>query len=193
MLVRHELFPTLVAQWPALYNPNECKELHHKILNDEQGRTHPTIKGSGVSSDDKVRNIISEFKLIDRIDPCIQWYLRQMSWNPAIGVTVKHSWYNIQENGSTLANHNHPNALLSGVLFVNVDASSSPFCVVNPAPLASFVFGKCATTAYNLEFDKFKPKVGDLFIFPSYLKHGSNGIVNETDKRSIISFNVEEV
>lgn len=193
MIVRHELFPTLVAQWPALYNREECQNLHHKILFDGDAGDHPTIKSGGVSSDNKVRNVIREFNLIDRIDPCIQWYLRQMSWDPSIGVTVKQSWYNIQEKGSTLANHNHPNALLSGVLFVNVDASSSPFCVINPAPLASFVFGKCATTTYNLEFDKFKPNVGDLFIFPSYLKHGSNGVVNETDKRSIISFNVEEV
>ena len=193
MIIRHELFPTLVGEFPEVYSLEECKQIHQKILNDGKGLKHPTIKGDGVSSDTKVRNILKEFKLTDKISACVAYYLREIGWNPELEVTIKHSWYNIQENGSTLANHNHPNCLISGVLFIHTDDVSSPFTVINPSMMPAYAFAKCAPNVYNLEFQEYTPQPGSVYLFPSYLKHGSNGITNGTENRSVISFNVEEV
>ena len=44
-------------------------------------------------------------------------------------------------------------------------------------------------TQYNFKYTSFTPRNGDLFIFPSWLTHGSYYQSNQTPDRMVISFN----
>ena len=45
-------------------------------------------------------------------------------------------------------------------------------------------------TDYSYEYYYFKPQMGTLLLFPSWLKHGSNQVINKSNERILISFNL---
>jgi uncharacterized protein (TIGR02466 family) len=86
----------------------------------------------------------------------------------------------------------HANSILSGSLYINVDNESSKLYFDNPNQFIKyFEYNYQELTDYNFEYFYITPKVGDLVIFPSWLTHGSNGEQNNTENRTVISFNTD--
>ena len=86
------------------------------------------------------------------------------------------SWCTIQEPVSTLKWHQHPNSIISGILYLKVDDDRSLLMFQNP-------------TSMEGEVCEIKPKPGLLLMWPSFLMHGSGDSINKSKERIIIGFN----
>jgi hypothetical protein len=94
----------------------------------------------------------------------------------------------VQGKGGALASHVHPLSLISMVLYVNVDKDSNPLYFYNPNPYLEFT-EFTSDTKYGHSWYRFKPEMGEMILFPSWLKHGSDKELNQTDNRIIIGIN----
>ena len=85
-------------------------------------------------------------------------------------------------------NHDHPNSVLSVALYINVDKCGSDLTFFNPNSLMSFSWN--LTPGINFDHSRYKisPENGDMYIFPSWLQHGSSSFVG-TKNRIVISAN----
>ncbi len=131
------------------------------------------------------REVIYGSRLQDLLNDYVARYRTYYGMKPGV---ITNSWFNIQNRGSTLKHHLHPNSEVSGALYINVDTDSSPIVFHTPNP-------HIMNNTYERESDftkdniTFMPKIGDLFLFPSWLLHSSNYVDNQTLNRCVISFN----
>jgi len=182
-MIKFSLFSTLVLYFPKFINSKECNKIF-KLLKAKKLYDHPAfIKGK--SSHDSNTNILSEIS-IDLNKP-LQEYSDQSRIK--IDSKITNSWVNIQDKGGILKEHVHPNSILSGVLFINVGKKASKLYFQNPNPFVCYTYTKEPLNNYTYEWYSFSPKKGDLIIFPSWLKHGSNQQRNLYTNRTAISFN----
>ena len=94
------------------------------------------------------------------------------------------SWCNIQGRDSTLEWHNHPNSVISGIIFLKCDEHSSKLVFKNPLTPRPPTAVSPHEQIYELT-----PEKGLLVMWPSYLMNGSGGSVNQSDERIVLSFN----
>jgi uncharacterized protein (TIGR02466 family) len=87
------------------------------------------------------------------------------------------SWCNIQSIDSTLTYHNHPNSIISGIIFLKADENSSKLVFKNPVL-------RTQNDTYEIT-----PKTGMMVLWPSYLMHGSGDSINKSSERIVLSFN----
>jgi uncharacterized protein (TIGR02466 family) len=123
-------------------------------------------------------------KILTNLYECINDYTTNANFPTC---RISNSWFNIQKPDSSLQRHFHcggpSSSLLSGALYINVDENSSPITFENPNPYITLI-----GTSRNDNTHTFRPNVGDLILFPSWLYHFSNEI-NKTKNRIVISFN----
>jgi uncharacterized protein (TIGR02466 family) len=182
-IVKFSLFSTLVLHFPEFINSQECDKIF-KLLKTKKLNNHKALI-KGKSSHDFNTNILSEIS-IDLNKP-----LQEYSDQSRIEINNKiiNSWANIQDKGGILKEHVHPNSTLSGVLFINVGKKASKLYFQNPNPFVCYTYTKEPLNNYTYDWYSFSPKTGDLIIFPSWLKHGSNQQRNLYSNRTAISFN----
>ena len=94
------------------------------------------------------------------------------------------SWCNIQGKGSTLSDHNHPNSVVSGIIFLKCDEHSSKLVFKNPLTAIS-----PTAVSPHREIYELTPKPGLMVTWPSYLMHGSGASINQSEERIVLSFN----
>ena len=184
-MIKFSLFPTLVLYFPGFISSKECDKIF-KLLKTKKLYDHPSlIKGKSTYDSDFNTDILSEIS-VDLNKP-----LQEYSDQSKIKIINKiiDSWFNIQDKESVLKEHAHPNAILSGGLFINVGKKASQLYFHNPNPFVYYTDKKESLNDYTYEWHSFNPKKGDLIIFPSWLRHGSNQNKNFYNKRTVISFN----
>ena len=182
-IVKFSLFPTLVLYFPQFIDSKKCNKIF-KLLKTKKLDNHPSLI-KGKSSHDSTTNILSELS-IDLNKP-LQEYSHQSRIN--IVNKISNSWFNIQDKESVLKEHVHSSSILAGSLFINIGKKASKLYFHNPNPFVSYTQIKQPSNDYTYEWYCFDPKKGDLIIFPSWLKHGSNHNKNFYKNRTVISFN----
>jgi uncharacterized protein (TIGR02466 family) len=101
---------------------------------------------------------------------------------------VDNSWITIMDKESSLMRHDHIPSKLSGVIYLNIDESSSDIYFYNPNDkIKLYQFDKADKN--NCRNFYFKPKNNDLIIFPSWIEHDSSYKVNQSTNRIALSFN----
>ena len=184
-MIKFSLFPTLVLYFPQFISSEECGKIF-KLLKTKKLYDHEAvIKGKSTHNPDSDTDILSEIS-VDLNRP-----LQEYSDQSKIKIVnkIKNSWFNIQDKESVLNDHTHPNSILSGGLYINVGEKASKLYFHNPNPFVYHTFTKEPLSDYTYECYYFNPKKGDLIIFPSWLKHGSNKDKNFYKDRTVISFN----
>lgn len=97
-------------------------------------------------------------------------------------VWLTQSWINITAKGEAHHQHNHPNALLSGVLYLATDQDSITF--IQPERKL-FSIPPEVNNNYNAERCSFKPATNEIIVFPSYLMHRVEQKQNEGERISL--------
>lgn len=88
------------------------------------------------------------------------------------------SWVNKYEKDDLNDKHSHPNAMISGVYYIESDETSAPIIFNKPYCHTNLfhetikpTFKNKNNNQYNLDYYGLNPKTGDLYIFPSWLEH----------------------
>tara|TARA_R110002020_G_scaffold106632_2_gene248182 strand:+ start:451 stop:1011 length:561 start_codon:yes stop_codon:yes gene_type:complete len=184
-MIKLSLFPTLVLYFPQFINSKECGKIF-KLLKTKKLDNHPSlIKGKSSHHFSINTDILSETSL--DLNTPLQEYSNQSRIQ--IANKINYSWFNVQGTESVLKEHVHPSSILSGSLFINMGKKASKLYFHNPNPFVSYTQTEEPLNDYTYEWYCFDPKKGDLIIFPSWLKHGSNHNKNFYNNRTVISFN----
>ena len=183
MTTNIEIFPLFAT--PIFTISNFITEEERKGIYDSIKKIthvpHESIDGSGTSSHELGVDFL-DTKIKERIQSSLDEY------SNGYGCTYTNLdliWSNIQNSGSILREHTHPNSLLSGALYIN---ANDHLFFHNPNPYVYYT-PEDKFTDFNSEYTRIPVKNCQLLIFPSWLKHGKNDIKNEMDDRVVVSFN----
>ena len=100
------------------------------------------------------------------------------------------SWVNLHQKGDWAQTHNHYNSIITGVLYLDVNENSGDFNVYRESHFfgPQLYFEKREENRMNAEKVSFRPKNGDLYLFPAHIKHDVSS--NNSDlKRLSLAFN----
>ena len=179
------LFPTPVAKVFNFITPKEqlkllerIKKISHISHGAFSGKSASTHGGGTTPSNFLSREIKS--RLHDAANEFTEYYGSKY-------VEMQNVWSNIQHAGSRLREHTHPDSIISGVLYLNVDETCKLY-FHNPNPYMSWV-DKRKATFYNYGYHWIPVENCQLVLFPSWLKHGKYTEINEMDDRMVVSFN----
>jgi len=189
------LFPTLVISVENFLSEQQCHNIFEYIKSLDL-HNHGSIIGDGESTHSLKSYTLEEIS--ENVPNCEQLYdsltklVKEYSLDSGIKLIegITNSWASIQNIDSILEDHTHPLSSISGVIYIWVDNNSSKIYFSNPNPFITHI--SCSATSrttYSFDYYYFKPKIGQLLIFPSWLQHGSKHTKNNTSQRTIVSFN----
>jgi uncharacterized protein (TIGR02466 family) len=192
MAIIQPLFPINI--WVENYKDNVTEDVIDFIKNQNWVKNSfgdiedlQKFKNSRSSNYHILENsIMSNIKHIIELN--VNEYSRGVLGYKDVDFYITQSWCNKNELNEHHHEHNHPNSIISGVLYI---------CCGNDTPSIKFVKDRDLNrtiqinkniTEYNQEIIPFYPEVGDLLIFPSSLSH-SVGTNKSSIPRISISFN----
>ena len=185
-----DAFPTLIMQFTNVLSFNELNNIFNILKTKDTSEDYSLINGT--STFNNSGSILEELGISDIIQEKIDEYCREIEFK---SLTIGNSWFSIQGIGGLLRDHVHSGSVISGVFYINAPELSSPTVFENPNLLNNFNFSDPSTVTGNSKYTsqvmRFPPNTGDLLLFPSWLRHGSEYIVNKKKDRTIISFNTE--
>ncbi len=175
------LFTTPLFVFSDFITEEERVKIYHSIKKVNHF-PHKAITGNATSTHGQKVVDFLDREITDRIqsalDECNDEY-------GGFSTKLDLIWSNIQMKGSVLTEHTHPDSSLSGALYIN---ANDGLFFHNPNPYVYFT-SKNKSTIFNCEYAKFPVKNCQLLIFPSWLRHGKNDLINEMDDRVVVSFN----
>jgi uncharacterized protein (TIGR02466 family) len=184
-------FPILVTNVVNFLNNDQCEEIINFSKNINL-KKQDSLDGDALSShylEDDILNKITLLKNCGDIFANLEEHIKNYTDKIGCGkCRITNSWINIQKKDSKLLKHTHPDSIISGVIYLNTDEKSSKLYFYNPNQIISWTRREL-NTCYNNEYQYIVPKNGDLFLFPSWLSHGSHIDINNTDERMALSFN----
>jgi len=180
------LFPTLVMKFTNVLSSENISQIYQTLRTDQSLKEDNTLI-NGHSNFESKEDILNKLNLRNIMQEKVDLYCMKAKFT---NIIVANSWFSIQSIGGMLEDHIHAGSLLSGVFYINTDDSSSPLVFHNPNLASTHAYGFYnERSEYNFDLFRVKPENGDLYIFPSWLRHGCNYIPNQTQERVIISFN----
>ena len=176
------LFPTAIGNFVDFITESERLELLKNIKNTSH-HPHDELIGNAFSTHRSQNSFVSK-TIKDRIQSAVNEYAEFYGLG---SVKIGNVWSNIQHSGSCLNEHTHPDSIISGALYINVDETCKLY-FHNPNPYNGFThYDKM--NDFNYQFVWINVKNYQLILFPSWLKHGKHNEVNMMDDRVVISFN----
>ena len=112
------LFPTDIGNFVDFITESERLELLKNIKNTSH-HPHDELIGNAFSTHRSQNSFMSK-TIEDRIQSAVNEYAEFYGLG---SVKVANVWSNIQHAGSRLREHTHPNSVISGALYINVDES----------------------------------------------------------------------
>lgn len=180
------LFPVPVFTVDNFITDSERTNLLLEVKKQDHQK-HSAFTKSSFSTHKPGVNFLKETNLLQRTTNLLNEFASSYGLNE---LHITTSWSNIQNCGSELIDHMHPNSKISGCIYLNVDENSSKIYFHNPNPYVIFE-DFTGESPYNHHYYWLQPKNNQLIMFPSWLKHGSNKEENKTKGRVSIAFNSE--
>ena len=181
------LFPTPVSTFPNFITSEERLQLIKSIKNISH-HPHSAIGGDGLSShhEDGQSSSFLDRGIKKRIQTALDEYNTECGYKFS---KLSNIWSNIQNSGSALLEHSHPQSLVSGALYINVGEESRLY-FHNPNPYVYFT-GRRESTPFTYEYVWIPVHNCELILFPSWLRHGGgdDDYINQMDERIVVSFN----
>jgi uncharacterized protein (TIGR02466 family) len=187
----YNLFPTLVRRIENFLNKDEIDLI---LAYKPNLAAHGALYGNATSSHGIKSVILNDMDHIVSLNERVYKIINEFRQEYGIKtLAIDNSWMNIQEPDSRLNFHTHPDSIISGVIYINVDDNSSKLYFYNPNAYLEYLQYFIAPeihTYLNYKTIYLKPNNGDLILFPSWLRHGSEDL-NKTVGRTVISFNTK--
>ena len=184
--ISYPLFPSLVVSFSNFITEEERLELI-KIIKGLDHTSHDALAGNSSSTYEKnykKGNNFLDIEIEQRIQDALDEYVDKFG---SFDLEISRIWSNIQNSGSVLLEHCHGDGVITGSLYINVGKESRIY-FHNPNPHIYFKEKK-KFTDYNYKWMSKSVQNCQLIIFPSWLKHGKNDVINTMDDRIVISFN----
>ena len=191
------LFPTLVQVVEGFLTPDQCADIVSFLRNKKHTMTeHKALAGDAVTSHVSSRAVMELDEIASSIRTCshvkdkIQHAVSEYSKEAGFpNNTLINSWTNFQGRESMLKEHVHGMSYISGAVFLQTDDQSSKLFFHNPNPHVGSIDKKNSEKPYMWDWFFVEPVIGNLVLFPSWLKHGSNHTQNNSEERVVLSFN----
>ena len=179
-----EAFPVPISHISNFINDEERVRLCDRLKNAKYHQ-HSALSGNASSTHYYKKEINKDLgkQLLNRLEQSVNEYGKMFGLPP---LKIFNTWANIQNSSSVLKYHTHPNAEVSGALYLNITEQGGKLNFSTPNPYISNQF-YLERNWYNYESFWIQPKNCDLVLFPGWLKHGS--FDNSMDNRVVVSFN----
>ena len=181
----HTLFPLPVMEFkikcPPEYITRKC-DMYKGKMHD-----HALIDGEGKSTWSPNDSILYEpefGELKKEFIDCLSEYGKLLGLQEFV---LTNSWLSIMNNGTSLKMHRHEASLISGAYYPKCPQGSVGLSFRNPLLPHKMCELHNNLTAYNAVESVLPANEGYLYLFPSWLEHGTK--VNMTAERYVISFN----
>jgi uncharacterized protein (TIGR02466 family) len=201
-----DLFPTRILRVGNFLDKRICEDIHsyinvrkkdssyfkyHECATNKSKTTFNSNLGNIIK--DIEEHVPSSRNLENRIFDYVKILADQYNMKVSY---LSNSWINIQTKESVLVGHVHSINCFSGALYINADEKSSRLSFYNPSYIHNFfhMYSK-EINNFNCVYESFSPEIGDLYLFPGWIKHGSFYEQNMSDERIVLSFNyiIEQV
>jgi len=179
------IFPT------PIYISNLNKELTKKelLFIDKSKLDTYNNEGNKTSNDNYILNNKAFIDLKKELDLRVKDYFdKVISSSNKINPYITQSWLNYTETNQYHHKHQHPNSLISGVLYINSDAEFDKIKFFNDNYKTIRLEIK-DWNIWNSETWWFSVKTGDIILFPSSLTHMVE-TKQGTNTRISLAFNV---
>ena len=184
-----DLFPVLFEEYDLTGAPG-LEEFKQHIKSNGKNHEH-SLAVNGVSSHggwDPLRDKVSE-PMLTTFQQCCNHFSDKIGNWP---VVISGGWYNILPKGGFTERHRHESSVISGAFYVELPAGDfGNFYVVSPLQPYMMCVHNIKETPYGQYFHDVPIKEDHLYLFPSWLEHGSR--VNKTEHdRITVSFNTSQ-
>lgn len=180
-----EIFSIPIGILENFITPKENKILTQRIKKLKY-HSHHLLNGDGFGTYNYVENNnFLDKNIIKRIEKVSNLYGKSIHLKK---LKMDRYWSIIQNKKTNLLSHLHCDSIVSGCLYLNVNQNSNKLVFENPNQ-NTFYFSKIKYTKYQ-EIHVVYPKINQLVLFPSWLKHGSGGQDNQHNDRISVSFNL---
>ena len=181
-----DLFPTLFEEYDLTGAPG-VDEFHNHIKTKGETSIH-SLAVNGVSSHggwDPLQGKESEQMLITFQQCCNHFCEKMGNWP----VVITGSWYNILPKGGRTERHRHEASVISGAYYLDLpEGDFGKFFVESPLQPYMMCVHNVRETPYGQYFYDVPIKEKHLYLFPSWLEHGSR-VNNTNEDRWTVSFN----
>jgi len=121
--------------------------------------------------------------LVQRISPSLNGIIQDSE----LKLSIDNAWININKTNNSNNSHYHPNSALSVVIYLQTNLDSGQIVFENPTASGAFPIDDSIKHFFGVYC--ISPKIGDVLVFPSYLKHYVEPNLSSQDRISI-SFNM---
>jgi uncharacterized protein (TIGR02466 family) len=165
------LFPT------PIYMTNIDRTFTKQELQFVENQKNHCVKNTGnINTKDNYILNRKEFKNIKKfLDQCCKDYLERIICpKNNIELYITQSWLNYTEENQYHHKHQHPNSVVSGVLYFDCDEKNDKIVFTNPRDYQQIVPEIKTYNIWNSETWWFATKTGQLIMFPSSTTHQVN-------------------
>lgn len=179
-LFREAYFPTFVfyRDLPDVMDFNESlkKNIHAWKRKDKTGIVRSNMAALGSWHSGLDMNLREEYRdFVELIDLTMQQVYENQAYDPAYIPVCDNMWANINPRHGYNRTHTHPNALWSGVYYVQAPEDSGRIYLTDPRVQATMVTAHLSESATDMRDTWkevfFEPVAGRLLIFPAWLSH----------------------
>jgi uncharacterized protein (TIGR02466 family) len=175
--------------WPA---PIVTSKFHRELTKQEYDfivsvQVNQT-ESNGISKDVHILNQPELSNLKADLDEYLQQYWKDV-FSCKQNIVMTNSWVAKSKVGEKHHRHEHPNSIVSGVLYVKAEEGCGDLQLIHHGPnydRMEFNYEIESYNPFNSKSWSFPVKTGDIIIFPSNITHGTT--LNESD-RIILGFN----
>ena len=186
----HDIFPLAVAEFRipiGIKSLREDLKMYKNIMKE-----HPLLDGGGFSTYDPSVSLLdkTEFRSLKKtFDTCLKEYQELIGLKD---LQIVNSWFSVMTRNSSLKQHRHPASIVSGAYYPKCSINSVGLTFKNPLEPYRMCELYNGITEFNAVKGTLSVQEGHLFIFPSWLEHGTD-VHTQEEERYVISFNTMHV
>lgn len=182
----YNLFPTLIESYDLSDHPD--LDSFKKVIEEKGETSKHDLAVNGVSSHGGWDPLNDEDSapMAVAFQDCLIDYTSKLGQWPVI---ISGSWYNILPPGGFTHRHRHESSVISGAFYLKLpEGDFGQFYVINPVAQHFMCMHYFTNTPYSTYEYNIDIKENHLYLFPSWLEHGSR-VNNTEDDRVTVSFN----